>query len=205
MKILDTDWRAQPLADARPNSYRRAAQVRLLEMLAPSLNQTPTSDEPRLAADDLLAMLSGTRDYLVRGSIARALAALGSTTLTNADERTKALAAAKIALAKTGSIDEASAWAGAIAALLPVDPRAATAEIVEALKDPTAAEAPTDILLAAMQTVWPEDYETIRDKTLPDPVVLEWLEAHLPAGASLSDPPPPPSGLQSTDVAPGPG
>ena len=92
-----------------------------------------------------------------------------------------------------------------IAALLPVDPRAATAEIVEALKDPTAAEAPTDILLAAMQTVWPEDYETIRDKTLPDPVVLEWLEAHLPGGASLSDPPPPPSGLQSTDVAPGPG
>jgi hypothetical protein len=62
-------------------------------------------------------------------------------------ERAQALTAAKVALAKTGFVEEATALARAIAALLPAEPGAATAEIVEALKYPTATEAPSDVLV----------------------------------------------------------
>jgi hypothetical protein len=147
-------------------------------------------------------MLPRTQDYLARDAIARALAALAPT-LADA-ERAAALAAAKIALAKTGSPEEATAWAGAIAALLPQEPRAATAEIVEALKYPTATEAPSDVLLAALSTRWPDQHKAIAGRSLPDPTVLDWLRAHLPEGYDLAAPPPPPPGLHAGPAGLGP-
>ena len=116
-------------------------------------------------------------------------------------EREQALAAAKIALAKTGSSEEAAAWARAIAALLPAEPRAATAEIVETLKYPTATEAPSDVLLAALANVWPEEYKAIAGRTLLDQIVLDWLEDHLPADKRLTDPPGHPAGLKLAGAA----
>jgi hypothetical protein len=189
---LRADWNAEPSPDTGFTLFRRAAQGRLLAMLAPFL----TPDSAALATADLLAMLPGMQDYLTREAIARALAALADK-LTDTG-RAEALAAAKSGLAMTGSTEEATAWAHAIAALLPGDPRAATAEIVEALKYPTATGAATDILLAAaLATPWPEDYRTIAGRTLPDQTVLDWLAARLPEGRHLTDPPAPPPGMQS--------
>ncbi len=139
-------------------------------------------------------MLARTDDYLTREAIARALAALAPKL--PATERAQALTAAKMALAKTGSSEEATALARAIAALLPAEPGAATAEIVEALKYPTATEAPSDVLVAALANVWPEEYKAIAGRTLPDQIVLDWLEDHLPAGERLTDPPQRPAGLK---------
>ena len=148
-------------------------------------------------------MLPRTQSYLTRDAIAQALAALAPT-LADA-ERASALAAAKIALAKTGSPEEATAWAGAITALLPKEPRAATAEIVEVLKYPTATEAPTDVLLAALATRWPEEDKTVGGRTLPDQTVLGWIETHLPEGRSLAELPPLPPGLGAAEARLGPG
>jgi len=184
LDFLHADWTAEPTPNAGPNPYRLAAQARLLAMLAPSV----MPDLAARAAEDLLAMLPDTQDYLSREAIARALAALAPK-LSDA-RRDEALSGAKTALAKTGSSEEASAWAGAIAALLPDDPRAATAEIVEALKYPTATGAPTDVLLAALATPWPEEFRTIAGRPL-DGIVVNWLEAHLPQGYSLAEPPTP--------------
>ena len=188
LRLLQTELNAKPLANAQLNPYRRAVQVRLLETLAPSL----TEKEGTTAAADLRSLLARTEDYLTRDAIARTFGAL-SPKLPN-NERNAALAKAKLALAKTGSYEEATAWARAITALLPAEPRSATAEIVEALKYPTATDKSSDILLAAMATVWPKDYEAIAGKTLPDQIILDWLQDHLPAGVQLTDPPPrPPS------------
>jgi hypothetical protein len=199
--LLHADWTAQPTANASPNPYRRAAQARLLAMFAPLL----TPDLAVRAAEDLLIMLPAAPDYLSREAIARALAALAPQ-LPDA-ERNKALSAAKVALAKTGSTEEATAWAGAIAALLPAEPRAATAEVVEALKYPTAVEAPSNVLLAALAERWEEGPETqpMPGVTLPNLALLDWLEAHLPEGHNLADPPSPPPDLQSGDARPDPG
>ncbi len=200
LDLLHADWIAQPPSNASPNPYQRAAEARLLALLAPSLT-------PGLAvgaAEDLLISLPDTTDYLTREAIARALAALAPKLPDSERERT--LAATKLALAKTGSTEEAAAWARAIAALLPAEPRAATAEIVEALKYPTAAGLPSDVLLAALANVWPPgDYKEIAGRTLPDPIVLDWLEAHLPAGHSPTDPPQRPARLQSPAASPGSG
>jgi hypothetical protein len=193
LQILHGDWSTQPI---RSNPYRRAAQARLLALLAPSL----PPESAALASTDLLQMLPGAADHLTREAIARALAALARN-LPDA-ERQAALADAKAALAKTGSTEEATAWADAIAALLPAEPRAATAEIVEALKYPTATEAPTNILLAALAKPWPEEHKAIAGRTLPDPMVMDWLEAHLPDGHSLTSPPPRPEGLHAGNASP---
>jgi len=193
LQILHGDWSTQPI---RSNPYRRAAQARLLALLAPSL----PPESAALASTDLLQMLPGAADHLTREAIARALAALARN-LPDA-ERQAALADAKAALAKTGSTEEATAWADAIAALLPAEPRAATAEIVEALKYPTATEAPTNILLAALAKPWPEEHKAIAGRTLPDPMVMDWLEAHLPDGHSLTSPPPRPVGLHAGNASP---
>ena len=181
------------MPNAKPNPYRRAAQVRLAAMLAPSL----PPESARLASADLLTMLPDTKDYLTREAIARALAALAPKLPD--PERQEALAAAKIALAKTGSADEATAWARAVAALLPAEPHAATAEIVEALKYPTATGVPSEVLLASLAKPWPKEHEAIAGKTLPDQDVVDWLEEHLPEGGSLTDPPRPPDGLEQAD------
>jgi hypothetical protein len=108
-----------------------------------------------------------------------------------------------IALAKTGSTEEATAWAGAIAALLPEERGAATGEIVEALKYPTATEAPSLRLLSALAPVWGEEYAPIEGRMLPDDLVLNWLETRLPKGHSLTDPPEAPPDLQSEPAGPG--
>ncbi|MGH6917715.1 MAG: hypothetical protein ACREJ0_08425, partial [Geminicoccaceae bacterium] len=191
LRLLQAAWSTEPTPTTRSNPYRRAAQVRLLEVLAPSL----TEQSAVLAGADLLAMLPDTADYLTRAAIARAFAALAVADKLPDTSRGEALAAAKVGLAKTGSSEEATAWAGAIAALLPHEPRAATAEIVAALKYPTATEAPTDVLLAALATPWPEEHKTIAGRTLRDQIVLAWLEAHLPEGYNLTKPPTPPPGL----------
>jgi hypothetical protein len=194
LQLVHRDLSAEPPPNAQPNPYRSAAQARLLEILAPSM----TEQEGALAAADLLDLLSRTEDYLTREAIARALAALAPK-LPGA-ERAQALTATKVALAKTGSLEEATALARAIAALLPAEPGAATAEIVEALKYPTATEAPSDVLVAALASVWPEDYKAIAGRTLPDQMVLDWLEVHLPAGERLTDPPERPAGLKRAGV-----
>jgi hypothetical protein len=190
LQRVHRDLSAEPQPNARSNPYRSAAQARLLAILAPSL----TDKEGALAAADLLGLLARTEDYLTREAIARALAA--STPKLPGAERAQALTAAKATLAKTGSAEEATALARAIAALLPAEPGAATLEIVDALKYPTATEAPSDVLLAALASVWPEEYKAIAGRRLPDQVVLDWLEAHLPAGEHLTDPPQRPAGLK---------
>ena len=194
LEILHRDWSEQ--ADGGRDPYRLAAQARLLGLLAPALGQ----ESAALAATDLLGLLPRTENYLAREAIARALAAL-ALRLPDA-EREAALLDAKVALAKTGSTEEASAWAGAVAALLPADPEAATAVVAEALKYPTATEAPSDILLAALATRWPQAHEAIADRTLPDQALLEWLEAHLPDDHSLAAVPTPPPGLHAADPSP---
>jgi hypothetical protein len=201
-EVLDrllADWNAEPSREVRSiPSYRLAAQARLLAVLAPSLTQPSAAQ----VTEKLLPILPSTQDYLTREAIARALAALAPN-LPEA-ERGATLAAAQTALKKTGSSEEATAWAHAIAALLPKDPRAATAVIVEALKSPTATGTPSTILLAALAKPWPEEYEAIADRTLPDPIVEDWLEEHLPKGYKLSDPPTPPD-LQAAAGPGGPG
>ena len=188
LQILHQDWGAQ--VDADRNPYRLAAQARLLALLATSLPR----EQAAVAATDLLGLLARTQDYLAREAIAGALAALAPR-LPEA-EREDALLAAKIALAKTGSTEEAGAWAGAVAALLPTEPEAATAVVAEALKYPTAVAAPSEErLLEALAARWPA--ETVPPGPLPDLALLEWLEAHLPDGHSLADPPPPPPGLDA--------
>jgi hypothetical protein len=191
LDLLHADWIAQPTSNASLNPYQRAAQARLLAMLAPSVTPGPAAVG---AAEDLLTTLPDTAEYVSREAIARALAALAPKLPDS--ERERALAAVKIPLTKTGSSDEATAWARAIAALLPAEPRAATAEIVEALKYPTAAGVPSDVLVAALANVWPEEYKVIADKALPDRTVLDWLEAHLPVGERLTDRPQRPAGLK---------
>jgi hypothetical protein len=168
-------------------------------MLAPSV----TPDLATRAAEDLLTMLPDTPDYLSREAIARALAALASK-LPDA-RRDEALSASKSALATTGSTEEATAWARAIAALLPTDPGDATAEVVEVLKYPTATGTPSDVLLAALAKPWQEEYKAIAGRTLPDPTVVDWLGKHLPEDYSLTEPPSLPPGLQSGDAPPDPG
>ena len=158
-----------------------------------------TEKDGALAAADLLDLLARTEDYLAREAIARALAALAPKL--PATDRAQALPAAKLALAKTGSAEEATAWARAIAALLPAEPSAATTEIVEALKYPTATEAPSDVLVAALAHVWPEEYKAIAGRTLPDPIVLDWLEQRLPTDQRLTDPPRRPAGLKLAGAA----
>jgi hypothetical protein len=197
LDLLHADWTAEPTPNARPNPYRRAAQARLLALLAPPL----TPDLAARAADDLLGMLPDTADYLSREAIARALTAL--VPKLSETKRDEALAAAKIALAETGSTEEATAWAHAIATLLPAEPRAATAVVVEALKYPTAVEAPSNVLLAALAKRW--EQEPMPGLMLPNLALLDWLEAHLPEGYNLADPPSPPPGLQLGDARPEPG
>jgi hypothetical protein len=193
LEILRTDWRAAPPSNSRLNPYRRAAQARLLEMLAPSLPQAAAAT----AARDLQAILRDSRDYLMREAIARALQALAPQ-LREAD-RKASLATARIALAKTGSPEEATAWARAITALLPDGP-AAAAQIVEALKYPTATGAPSDVLLAALASRWPGE-PALKGRTLPDQDLLDWLEARLPDGPSLVATPPTPPPQRSEDGA----
>ena len=41
--------------------------------------------------------------------------------------------------------------------------------------------------------------KAIAGKTLPDQIVLDWLEDHLPDGGSLTDPPQRPDGLEQAD------
>jgi hypothetical protein len=195
LQLLHRNLGTESAPNSQSNPYRHAAQARLVEVLAPSLSEK----ESALAAADLLDLLARTEDYLAREGIARALVALAPKL--PATERAQALPAAKLALAKTGSAEEATAWARAIAALLPAEPSAATVEIVEALKYPTATEAPSDVLVAALANVWPEEYKAIAGRTLPDQTVLEWLEAHLPAGKRLTDPPQRPAGLKLAGAA----
>ena len=192
LQILHTEWSTQPVT---LNPYRRAVQARLLEMLAPRLS--PPS--AMLASSDLLALLADIEDYVARAAIARALMALAPA-LPDPDRR-KALSAAKLALARTGFTEEAVAWAGAIAAMLPGEPREATAETVEALKYPTATGAPSEVLLEGLAKVWPEQYEAIAGRSLPDPIVTDWLQERLPDGLELSDPPLLPDGFKLNDRA----
>ena len=199
LQTLHREWTTEPPPSARVDPYRRAAQVRLMALLAPSL----APDSVSIALKDLLTMLPRTGDYLAREAISRALVGLAPK-LSDA-EREEALTAAKDALAKTGSTEEATAWAEAIAALLPDDPRAATAEIVEALKYPTATETPTVQLLEALATPWGEEHETIAGKMLSDQTVLDWLEKRLPEGHSLAEPPNAPADLQFESTDPGQG
>jgi hypothetical protein len=192
LQLVHKDLSAKSTPNSQPDPYRQGAQVRLIEVIAPSL----TEQDAALATADLLDLLSRTEDYLTRATVARALGALAPKL--RGPERAQALAAAKVALAKTGSSEEATAFARAIAALLPAERAAATAEIIEALKYPTATEAPSDVLVAALADVWPEEHKAIAGRTLPDQTVLDWLELRLPAGERLTDPPQRPAGLKLT-------
>ena len=193
LDLLLRDW-ATSSPNARPNSYRRAAQVRLLAMLAPLGMQTPQ------AATALTKMLPEAKDEVTREAIARALAAIA--TGVPEPERVASLEAAKAALAMTGSIEEATAWARAIAALAPDDDAAATAEMVEALKYPTATDEATEVLLEAIVARW-DDGSKIEGTTLPDPELLDWLEERTPGDGTLAKPPVQPRELKRIEAAPG--
>ena len=196
LDLLLRDWAAAPSPNARPNAYRRAGQVRLLAVLAPLL----TDALPSQAAAALLAMLPQTRDNVTREAVAGALAALAPTLPER--ERAEPLRAAKGALATTGAIEEATAWAHAVAALAPEDAAAATAEMVEALKYPTATDEATEVLLEALAARW-DDGSKFEGRTLPDPELLDWLEERTPGDDTLASPPIPPSELERLKAAAG--
>jgi hypothetical protein len=88
--------------------------------------------------------------------------------------------------------------------LLPADRDAFTGGVIEVLKYPTAAGAPTGVLLAALASRWPGE-EALKEKLLLDKAVLDWLEAHAPADHTLGEPPVRPHGLEPADVGPEPG
>jgi hypothetical protein len=58
------------------------------------------------------------------------------------------------------------------------------------------------VLLAALPERW--EREPMPGLTLPNLALLDWLEAHLPEGYNLADPPSPPPGLQLGDARPEP-
>ncbi len=86
-----------------------------------------------------------------------------------------ALCVAKTGLAWTGSAEEATAWARAVVVLLPADRAAFTSGMVEIMKYPTAAGAPTELLLAELAKRWPDEAALGGKKGL-DLAVLAWLE-----------------------------
>jgi hypothetical protein len=177
-----------------------AAQLRLLATLAPMLEDPMATQATknllvafwRPAAPDTkrakAVAQSGERqfdcaserralpdDYLVRESMAKALQALAPRLGPQTPERSMALCVAKTGLAWTGSREEASAWAGAVASLLPADRAAFTSGLVEVLKYPTATGAPTELLLAELSKRWPDE-AALRGKKGLDLAVLLWLE-----------------------------
>ena len=79
-----------------------------------------------------------------------------------------------------------------------MSPSAATAEIVDALKYPTATEAPSDVLVAALANAWPRGVQGHRRQNAARSwIVLEWLEEHLPyTDHRLTDPPRRPAALK---------
>jgi len=188
-------WSDDP---ASADGYSSPAQLRLLATLAPMLSDpmaaqatktllvafwrpapdgrhtTPARSETRPAGCAAERRVLPD-DYLVREAAARALQALARRLAPHSEERGGALCLAKTGLAWTGSKEEASAWAGAIAVLLPVDRDAFTAGIAEVLRYPTAAGAPTEVLLAALAQRWPDE-DALRGKKGIDPAVLAWFE-----------------------------
>jgi hypothetical protein len=198
LRILLNDWNRQGSLEETPNPYLRAAQARLLAMLAPDLTESSAAT----ATTELLRMLPRTHDYVAREAIARAMAALAPRL--SDPEREVALTAAKAALAKTGFSEEATAWARTVAELLPVGPAEFTAGIVEILKYPTAAGTPTEVLLGALADRR-SDEAALRGRTRLDSALLDWLEDQLPNGPSLADPPLPPPSVPSEGAARAPG
>jgi hypothetical protein len=184
---------------ARKEAYLSAAQLRLLATLAPMLGDAmatqatrnllvafwrPGADPSRAkpaaeppagsykCAEERRALQD---DYLVREAAARALQALAPRLAPRTPEREMGLCMAKMGLAWTGSREEATAWARAVAALLPPDRADFTSGIVEILKYPTAAGAPTELLLAELAKRWPDEAALGGKKGL-DLAVLGWLE-----------------------------
>ncbi len=195
-----SNWPTTTASNNRSDLYRWAAQARLMAALAPSLSSARAADA--LSGALLVLNWLDQPDYVAREAMARALQALAPVLPETA--RATALSPAKTALAGTGSREEAIAWTRAIVALLPADRDAFTQGIIEVLKYPTAAGAPTEALLAALASRWPDE-DALKGKGLADKAVLDWLEAHLPEGQSLSAPPSRPAGLESADAAPEPG
>jgi hypothetical protein len=193
-------WPATPASNKTSDLYLWAAQARLMAALAPLLTSARATDAMNGAL--LILKRLGQPDYVAREAMARALEALAPVLPESA--RADALSPAKEALAGTGSTEEAIAWARAIVALLPADRDAFTQGVIEVLKYPTAAGAPTGMLLAALANRWPGE-DALKGRNLPDKAVLDWLEAHVPEGHSLSEPPLPPAGLKSADAGPAPG
>jgi hypothetical protein len=186
-------WTACP---SRKEPYSSAAQLRLLATLAPMLEESTAVQatqtvlfafwrpgercaEPAKQANPLDECAAQRRmlpdDYLAREAVARALRALAPRLAAHTPERNMALCVAKTGLAWTGSREEAAAWAGAVAALLPADRDAFTSGVVEVLKYPTATGVPTELLLAALAKRWPDE-DALRGKQELDPAVLTWLE-----------------------------
>ncbi len=195
-----SNWPTTTASNNRSDLYRWAAQARLMAALAPSLSSARATDTMNGAL--LVLNRLGQPDYVAREAMARALEALAPVLPETA--RATALSPAKAALAGTGSREEAIAWTRAIIALLPADRDAFTQGVVEVLKYPTAAGAPTEALLAALASRWPGE-GALKGKNLADKAVLDWLEAHLPDGQSLSAPPPRPAGLETAEAGPEPG
>jgi hypothetical protein len=145
------------------NSYDRGTMSRTIDVMATYLETMATllgKSSVSSATAGLLKILPGMSDYLAREAIAGALETLAPQM--SDDDRKKALSAAKFALAKTGSVEEATAWAGAVAALLPADCDKFTRGIVEVLKYPnTAGEPQTEVLLKALTQCWYDDKTVI--------------------------------------------
>ena len=171
MNLLHKDWSAAAaVGQAEPLPSRRAAAPRRSAGAVAGPDRNPLAPEPGPApATDLLEMLPRRAGLISYARRSRGPSRLLGPALPGPRARKGTQGEAQVALAKTGSTEEATAWAGAIAALLPDERGAATAEIVEALKYPTATEGATEVLLEAIAARW-DDGSKIEGRSLPDPV-----------------------------------
>ena len=161
-------------ANARSNPYRSAAQGRLLAMLAPSL----TDQEAALAAADLLDYAARTEDYLTREAIARAIAAL-------APKAARARAPTGAHGGQDGARQDRifgrshricsrgrCATAGRARRRHRRDRRGAEVSDRDRGAERGPARSPGE--------AWPEEHKAIAGRTLPDLMVLDWLESICP-------------------------
>ena len=198
LELLHADWSAEPAPNARPNPYRRAAQARLLAVLAPSL----TPEAATLATADL-SRDAAEAHYLAREAIARALAELARK-LPDAERRGGAGSRQDRRLPGPAPPRKRPPGRPQSRRCFRPEPHAATTEIVEALKYPTATEAPSEILLAALAKPSAGGVHGYHGQEAARPSCAG-LAPETPAeGPQFTDPPHTTRGLQSAAAGPEP-
>ncbi len=187
----------QPLTPGE-RGYRPAALAAMLAIAAPRLS---TSEAISLR-DAAVKALQNAADPFAREGLANLLTALCPKL--GPDGQDVVLAAARSALAATGSPEEATAWARLIGQNLPKEPEIVLVrETVELLKYPTATGEATKTLLQSLDEGLSEASRPT-DRWLADmpiPELVAWLHRQYGAAVNLSGAPEQPPPLQPTPRA----